>query len=569
MSKVMAQQKALPRNDLADAINDLSQSSVTDRGAIFTRREVVNFILDLTGYTADRPLHSLRLLEPSFGVGDFLIPVVDRLMTAYKQHVSIHSRNFEELKDAIQAVEVHQKSFKDTQAKLLDLLRLHGVSEVDARCLVESWLIAGDFLLVNLTHSFTYVVGNPPYVRQELIPDVLMNEYRARYSTIYDRADLYVPFIERSLSSLEPEGVLGFICADRWTKNRYGGPLRAMVADQYHLACYVDMTDTPAFQKEVSSYPAITIIERKQAGPTRLTHHPQIDRNALAEISHAMRADTIPKGSGVMELTGVVDGHEPWLLQSFDQLAVVRRLESDFPLIEDAGCKVGIGVATGADRVFIGPFESLDVEPDRKLPLVKTKDIQATRIEWQGLGVINPFHRDGSLVDLANYPRLARYFEKYADVLRNRHCARKNPKAWYRTIDRINSDLTYRPKLLIPDIKGHAHFVFEEGRLYPHHNLYVITSNEWDLRALRVVLRSGIAKLIVLAYSTKLRGGYLRYQAQYLRRIRLPRWRDVPFDIRKALVGAAIDGDIEAGNHATFDLYQLTPQEQAVIRESE
>ena len=46
------------------------------------------------------------------------------------------------------------------------------------------------------------VIGNPPYVRQEMIPDVLLAEYRSRYTTVYDRADLYIPFIERSLRLL-------------------------------------------------------------------------------------------------------------------------------------------------------------------------------------------------------------------------------------------------------------------------------------------------------------------------------------------------------------------------------
>jgi hypothetical protein len=39
-----------------------------------------------------------------------------------------------------------------------------------------------------------------------------MEEYRRRYSTIFDRADIYIPFIERSLSLLAPDGRLGFIC---------------------------------------------------------------------------------------------------------------------------------------------------------------------------------------------------------------------------------------------------------------------------------------------------------------------------------------------------------------------
>ncbi len=56
---------------------------------------------------------------------------------------------------------------------------------------------------------FDFVVGNPPYVRQELIPAPLLAEYRRRYQTMYDRADLYIPFIERSLSLLAEDGALG------------------------------------------------------------------------------------------------------------------------------------------------------------------------------------------------------------------------------------------------------------------------------------------------------------------------------------------------------------------------
>ena len=49
------------------ALKELQQAGIEKRGAVFTRREVVEFILDLVGYTADKPLHRLRLLEPSCG----------------------------------------------------------------------------------------------------------------------------------------------------------------------------------------------------------------------------------------------------------------------------------------------------------------------------------------------------------------------------------------------------------------------------------------------------------------------------------------------------------------------
>ena len=108
-----------------------------------------------------------------------------------------------------------------------------------------------------------------------------MAEYRRRFRTIYDRADIYVPFIERSLSLLAPGGQLGFICADRWIKNRYGGPLRQLVAEKFHLKCFVDMVDTDAFHSDVIAYPAIIVIGREKPGPTRIAFRPAIDAAKL------------------------------------------------------------------------------------------------------------------------------------------------------------------------------------------------------------------------------------------------------------------------------------------------
>ena len=45
------------------AVEELaSAGGIDERGAIYTRREVVDFILDLVGYRSDRPLLKLKLL---------------------------------------------------------------------------------------------------------------------------------------------------------------------------------------------------------------------------------------------------------------------------------------------------------------------------------------------------------------------------------------------------------------------------------------------------------------------------------------------------------------------------
>ena len=549
---------------VASAVNALASAGVEERGAVFTRREVVDFILDLAGYTTDRPLMKLRLLEPSFGGGDFLLPAIDRLLKVWAK--AGHPDPLRALSDAIRAVELHRESFEATRREVMGRLEVEGIATRDADTLARQWLTFGDFLLIELTGTFDVVVGNPPYVRQELIADALMAEYRQRYSTIYDRADIYIPFIERSLRSLSEQGQLGFICADRWMKNRYGGPLRELVANKFHLKVYVDMVDTPAFLTEVMAYPAITLISRDNKKTTRVAHRPPINVGALAKLSDELLSDEPPSANGgVKELEAVVSGAEPWILESFDQLALVRRLEQSFPTLKEADCNVGIGVATGADKAFVGPFKELDVEEDRKLPLVMTRDILNGAVEWRGLGVINPFADGGKLVDLDTYPRLRAYLESRRSLIARRHVAQRAPANWYRTIDRIYPALAMKPKLLIPDIKGEAHIVYENEGLYPHHNLYFIISESWDLNALQAVLMSGIARLFVSVYSTKMRGGYLRFQAQYLRRIRVPHWADVPERLRKQLIGAAKAKDAGACNKAVFELFRLSPEERAAL----
>lgn len=547
------------------ALDELRSAGVEQRGAIFTRTEVVEFILDLAGYTADKPLYRRSLLEPSFGEGDFLMVAIERLLVSWKKHAG-QDASPDVLRSAVTAVELHDDTYTATRAQVIELLKKAAIDQEMAEELADNWLIKGDFLLTPMAGTFDLVVGNPPYVRQELIPDALIAEYRCRYKTVFDRADIYIPFIERSLDLLDNGGVLAFICADRWMKNRYGGPLREMIANDYHLRVYIDMVDTPAFHSEVIAYPAITVIAKEKGTRTRIVRRPAIERDELRMLSHSLVAKNMPAaGSPIKELAGVAAGREPWILESFDQLAVVRRLEQDFPAIEDAGCKVGIGVATGADKAFIGPFHELAVEADRKLPLVMTRDIKSGHVQWHGFGIVNPFADEGGLVPLDRYPKLKAYLEERKDQIDKRHVAQKAPANWYRTIDRIYPALAKRPKLLIPDIKGEAQIVFEGGKLYPHHNLYYIISDTWDLQALQAVLLSGIARLFVSTYSTRMRGGYFRFQAQYLRRIRLPRWDDVDKSLRKSLIDAARTGDAECCNEAAFLLYGLDKEERAAL----
>ncbi len=134
----------------------------------------------------------------------------------------------------------------------------------------------------------------------------------------------------------------------------------------------------------------------------------------------------------------------------------------------------------------------------------------------EGRCVINPFKPSptGGLIDLDQFPLAQSYFEKHRTRICKRNVSKRSVANWYRTIDRINVSLIRRPKLLIPDIKASNTIIYEPGKLYPHHNLYFVVSDYWDMLALRTILRSSLAKFFVWVYGVKMRSGWLRFQAQ-------------------------------------------------------
>ena len=68
----------------------------------------------------------------------------------------------------------------------------------------------------------------------------------------------------------------------------------------------------------------------------------------------------------------------------------------------------------------------------------------------------------------------------HREKLQERHVSQKNPANWYRTIDKIYSDLLSFPKILLPDISGNRQIMIDSGHFYPHHNLYYITGQDID-----------------------------------------------------------------------------------------
>ncbi|MFN2609128.1 MAG: Eco57I restriction-modification methylase domain-containing protein [Acidimicrobiales bacterium] len=539
---------------------ELTRDPGIDYGEVFTRRWVVELILDLVGYTETADLGARRLVEPSCGSGAFLLPVVDRLIASCLRH----GRDLRSISGAVRAFDLLEANAQ--RARKAAALRLGeaGLDEATAAEIASTWVFTGDFLLVDHEPgSVDHVVGNPPYIRPENVRREVMEVYRRRCKTMRGRSDIYVGFIEQGLNLLAPDRTLGFICADRWMRNQYGADLRALVGGSFAVDAVITMHDADAFEEEVSAYPAIVVLRN---GPQRQAvvadASAQFGNAQAARLSHWARRSRQPvlatPSVEASRLDDWFDGRDLWPTGNPAQLALIAELESRFPPLQDArsGTRVGIGVATGCDDVYITKDADL-VEEDRLLPLLHAGDITDGAPAWSGSLLVNPWDRDG-LVDLDRYPRLRRFFGANADRLRNRHTARKNPEHWYRTIDRVHAGLQGRTKLVVPDIKAASHPVLEGGSYYPHHNLYFVTSDRWDLEVLGGLLLSDVANLFIGAYCVKMRGGCYRFQAQYLRRIRVPDPQTLSRRVSRDLAFSFANRDVAAATTAAAAAYGLS-----------
>ena len=531
------------------------RSSGEIHGVVLTKEHIVNMILDISGYRASEDLSSKNFLEPSCGHGAFIVPAIHRFFE------SLGSKAFdtEFLKDRFLAYDIDEEHVDITRKAVQRALVENGIHTSTASFLSESWIRCGDFLLECENRNFDFVVGNPPYIRIEQLSPKLQAEYRSRFSSLYDRADIYVAFIESGLDKLSSNGNLTFICADRWILNKYGAPLREKVTKEFGIRYYIDLHEASPFDSEVIAYPAVFTIARQKCETVHVaTLHTATPDECRTVTARLLQGKGTSNGVDIHKYTTWFTGSEPWVLGSPEHLRVLRELEDRFlPLESHGDTRVGIGVATGNDKVYIVD-SAADVEPDRLVPLVKREDIVDGKILDAGRSVVNTFTQGNGTVNLDEYPKLKAFFEKHEELVKKRHVAKKNPGSWFRTIDRVYPELVKKPKLLIPDIAGSNEVAFDEGKYHPHHNLYYIVSTNWDLEVLGGLLSSKVALFFIWSYAVKMRGEYLRFQAQYIRRICVPKPDVISEGIQRGIKDAFRNRDFQALDTLALKAYNLT-----------
>jgi hypothetical protein len=439
-------------------------------------------MLDISGYTSDRDLSAVTVVEPSCGEGAFIAEIIARLYAS--------ARKFD---------------FNPADAVLRNITCFDIDRDKIQRC-IQSFgfeiFRCEDFLLADVPPA-DLIVGNPPYVRHEQIPEKQKKRYKQIFQTFSHRADLYVPFYEKSLQLLKPDGKHCFICSNRWLKNQYGYGLRNIISSSLNLRKIVNMERINPFEELVIAYPAISLIAKEQIGSS----FEYADISDMAELQRQtlFKTYTMPHKGDWSDTFNVVS----------------NRLE--LSSIEDMGFKVGIGVATGADKVFVGRELIDHIEDELLIPILTSKDVKNNSLNWSGNYLFNPFDDEGRIIDLSKYPKAKAYLQSHREQLQGRHVSKKNPSNWYRTIDRVYKDLLSQPKILLPDISANDQILIDQGHYYPHHNLYYITGGDMEhLKVLSAILMSDFIVGQLSRLANSMNGGYPRWQSQYVRKLRLP-----------------------------------------------
>lgn len=491
-------------------------------GDVFTSPCVVKFMLDMLGYTPDKDLSKIKILEPACGEGEFLIEIAERIKESAKRFGFDSERTFF---DCVYGFELDESKVSVCKSRLESV----GINAA------HSHIEVGDFLL-SPAPQVDMVVGNPPYVRYENIPEPQRIVYKNQFPTFHYRADLYVLFFEKTLKLLVPGGKHCFLCSNRWLKNEYGKKLRRFVSFHFQLDNILNLEQADAFQEDVLAYPAITLISNRP--PKNTFYYAEIKR-ITDFYTLEWIGKTMPKG-------------DDWS-DTFNTVAGDKTLFA----IEELGFKVGIGVATGADAVFVSKRLPELVEQELLLPALNARNLRGDKMQWNGEYLLNPFDLNGNLINLSCYPKAKQYLLSYKSQLSSRHVAKKNASKWYKTIDHIVPKLRSMPKILLPDMSGNRYVFIDEGLYYPLHNLYyIIGDSVGRLKLLSAVLMSETVRRQICSIANNMNGGFPRWQSQYLRKLRVPDIYALDKDFEAQLIQSYDNRDYEAINDLVYKMYE-------------
>ena len=186
-------------------------------------------------------------------------------------------------------------------------------------------------------------MGNPPYVKLEVIKETSRQLESQGYKTFDKRGDLYVLFVEKGFSILKPDGRISYIMPNKWLQAGYGKPLRKYFLTK-GLDELIDFGDIQIFQG-ATTYPVIFTADNSL---------PKEQFN-IAVLKTASAADF---NTNVLANTEMFDHsdftEDTWVISSKKDKALLQKLEEKLQTLNGfVGGNANYGIKTGLTSAFL------------------------------------------------------------------------------------------------------------------------------------------------------------------------------------------------------------------------
>ncbi|HZA99103.1 MAG TPA: N-6 DNA methylase, partial [Gemmatimonadales bacterium] len=382
--------------------------------------------------------------------------------------------------------------------------------------------------------GFDLVIGNPPWLRSELIPPTLRLRLSGRYrwwrtggGSYGNSPDLAVAFIERALELARPGGVVALLVPAKIATAGYGARARHALATSTTLHVVADLTGSPSATFDATVYPLALITAKTPPGC-----HQRL-RTTLS-ISQEKRFEQSELAGGA-----------PWILSGIGLIRLLSTLRRDHPALGDSvACH--LGVKTGLNRVFLNP--PADLEPEVIRWAVRGRDVKPFRCSCRVRFLWSHDSAGHPVTDLP--PRTKAYLSSHEAALRARRDYQTGPP-W--TVFRSRPAVA-RYRVVWPDLAQRLTAVSLTSRreleCIPLNSCYVAPmSQARHADALAAWLNSSWMAAIARLGAVPASGGFARFNAQVVSRLPLPASVVVDADLsalaRLASTGAQVQKELD------------------------
>jgi hypothetical protein len=497
-------------------------------------------------------LTALRIVDPACGSGVFLIMAFD-YMKAELQKVNAKLAELEgkgmagSLLDPDSEILTHNLFGVDVNSESVEIAKLSlwiktarrgkVLDTLDANIRVGDSLIE-DSSFAYRSHGFEWktafpdifsaggfdvVLGNPPYVRQELLKDSKPYLQR-RFEVYHGVADLYAYFFERGIKLLKPGGRLGYISSATFFKIASGASLRDFLRKEAIIETVVDFGDNQIFEG-VTTYPAILTMRSGAPQPDHKLRFWTIDQMPADSFENAF--DDV-----ALEFSQNALGSGPWELEALDLQALRAKIIDGKNALSAAYEKPFRGVTTGLNDAFIINQNQRDalVLSDANAaaiikPWVEGRDLERWHQVGRNLWII--FARQG--LDLSGFPSILAHLEAYRTSLEPK------PEDWvpssptdkwpgrkaggYRWSD-IQDKTAYwkkfeKEKIVSTKVSSKPTFSVDKSNAILSNTAYFIDAGD-DNHFLTAILNSNVALFYFWSVFAAKAGGFFEIQPQGL-----------------------------------------------------